>query len=107
MHHTDADVVTVDVLEDVDLAARRPLDAGAVRLAHEPEGGPDTLLVGRVGAPDAQTGLETGDSAGLGGEGVLALDAAASPASSGTAVSAGGELQTTGTVELNVVKRSC
>ena len=93
MNNTNADVVAVDVLEDVDLAARRPLDAGAVRLAHEPEGGPDTLLVGRGGATDAQTGLEAGDAARLGGEAVLALDAAAGPAAGGLAVPAGSELK--------------
>ena len=94
MNDTHADIVAVDVLEDVDLAARRPQRALAVRLAHEPEGRPDALLLRARGAADAQLRLDARDLAGRRGDGVLALDATACPASNSAAVLAREYLQT-------------
>jgi hypothetical protein len=94
VNNTNADVITIDILEDVNLSARRPQNSVPVRLAHHPERGPDTLLLGLLGAADAQLALDTSDLAGSRGERVLALDAAACPAADGGAVLLGHDLKT-------------
>jgi hypothetical protein len=94
VNNTNADVITIDILKDVNLSARGPQSSCPVRLAHHPEGGPDALLLGPGGTADAQLAFDTGDLAGSRGERVLALDATARPATDGRAVLLREELKT-------------
>lgn len=73
--------VAVDLLEDVDLAARRPRGAMAHRIAQHPKRRPDALLVRAVA--HAEPALHAHGLAGLGRERVGRLDAARRPLARG------------------------
>lgn len=92
MYDAHGNTIAVDVLEDVDLAASRPLDAVAVRLAHKPERRPDALLLILRRAANEQLAFETCNLSWGRREGVLGLDAAAGPFA-GLAVLLGNDLQ--------------
>lgn len=94
----------VDVLEEIELAAGRPLGrALAEAVAVEPEGVPHALLVGGWVVGDAELGLDARHLAVLGREGRQALDAARRPAPRGRAVLARDDLQRLGAREAEVV----
>jgi hypothetical protein len=99
------EVLAVHLLHDVELTALRPGHVrGAARVAKEPEGGPDALLVGGGVAADSELGLGASLLARSRGEGVNTLNTTRCPFRAvRVAAVLGNQLQGLATAELHVV----
>lgn len=80
---TVANLLAVDVFEDINLSTCRPLNATTDGFTKEPKGRPDTLLASSRVTTKFQLCLHSGDLASFGGESVLALNTSRRPSAIG------------------------